>query len=244
MGQSYTVFAKLLDEQQQLGGSVERLPADGYSTIYWLENEIVTDSFELPVAADIPPGIYWLNVGLYEEIDHTAVSLPLMTDGQPSEITSVTFGPVKVGDVSPSLVLSPEEGESMVPLVAEFGQPPEIMLRGYDLVQENGELTLTLYWEKMLPTSLDWTTFVHLRDNTGQTVAQKDGLAGGYRYPTSIWNVGEIVVDRTVIPLEDVPKGVYTLYLGFYNFDNGERLPVADNLTREIRLPEVVGVLK
>lgn len=240
MGQSYTVFTKLLDDQQQVWGSAERLPADGYSTVYWLENEVVTDSFELPVMTGSPPGLYWLNVGLYEEVDDRAVSLPLVLDGQLSEITSLTVGPIKIGGPPPGVVLSPAAVQPEVTLSTEFGRPPVILLRGYDLRRMDGTLKLTLYWESLSPTPVDWNAFVHLRTQAGKTAAQSDGPLGSGRYPTSVWAAGELVADEFAIPLAELPDDVYNLYLGLYNLTTGERLPVMDNPDREILLIEAM----
>jgi hypothetical protein len=242
MGQSYTVFTKLFDHQQQLWGSVERLPADGYSTFYWLENEIVIDSFELPVNPNVPAGVYWLNVGLYEEIEGTAASLPIMFDGQPGD-TSVTFGTVKIGGPPSDVVLSAREINPTTPLSIEFGTPPVILLHGYNLTQNNDhELRLTLYWESLAHTPIDWSIFAHLRDEAGETVAQKDGPAGSGRYPTSLWEAGEIVADEIVIPLTNLPDDDYRLFIGLYNFISGERLSGLNNPTGEVLLVENVQI--
>jgi formylglycine-generating enzyme required for sulfatase activity len=240
MGQSYTVFTKLLDEQQQLWGNAERLPADGYNTIYWLENEVVIDGFELPVNPDISQDVYWLNLGLYKEVDGVAVSLPIMVNEQPTEQTSVTIGPVKIGGPPPGVVLSSAEVKPVEPLSIEFGAPPVILLRGYDVVQNNEELKLTLYWESLAQTPIDWTAFVHLRNKDGQTVAQKDGPVGNGRYPISLWETGEIVADEIVIPLTDLPDDDYRLFIGLYNFITGERLSVPNNPASEVLLVEDV----
>lgn len=71
----------------------------------------------------------------------------------------------------------------------------------------------------------DYQVFVHLRDDNGQTIAQADGppLAGWY--PTSQWSPGEIVIDSRVFPVPaDLPASTYTLVVGFYDIDTGERL--------------------
>ena len=244
MGQSYTIFTKLFDDQGQLWGDIERLPADGYSTIYWLENEVVVDSFELPVAADTPSGLYWLNLGLYEELDKRAVSLPLVQAGELSEVTSLTFGPIKIGGSPPGVVLSPSKVQPDMTMFIEFGQPPVILLRGYDLIQAEGTLKITLYWESLAQTPVDWTAFVHLRNRSGETAAQKDGPLGSGRYPTSVWASAEIIADEIVIPLTALPDDDYSLYIGLYDLATGERLAVLDDPDREIMLIEEVPVDK
>jgi 4-amino-4-deoxy-L-arabinose transferase-like glycosyltransferase len=227
MGESYTVFAKLLDDKNQLWGNAERLPADGYNTFYWLENEVVIDGFELPVNPAVPEGIYWLNVGLYQEVNGMAVSLPLVFDEQPGDVTSVTIGPVKIGNPSSDVVLSPKALDPEIPLSIDLGEPPTIKLLGYDLTETDSQLQLDLYWESLAQMPVDWSVFVHVRDEAGETVAQKDGPAGAGTYPTSLWAEGEIVADEFIISLPDeLSMGNYSLAIGLYQLETGERLRV------------------
>ena len=82
MGEDYTIFAKLVAADGTVHGSRDRLPREGYSTLYWAPGEYVTDPFGLPVGPAAPDGIYFINLGLYREVDQQAVSLPLVQDGQ------------------------------------------------------------------------------------------------------------------------------------------------------------------
>ena len=56
-------------------------------------------------------------------------------------------------------------------------------------------------------------------------VAQSDGEVVGY--PTSAWRPGPDFSDarKLAIPA-DLPPGQYMLYVGWYDPDNGNRLPV------------------
>ena len=233
MGRDYTVFTKLLDNQQQAWSSVDRLPADGYNTIYWLEDEVVIDGFELPVGSFVPDGVYWINVGLYEEIDGVAVSLPLMANDQPSEITSVTFGPVKIGDPPPGVVADTALPD--IPLDVEFGGL--IGLHGYDLDQNKDELKARLYWASLSEMETDFTVFAHIRNQAGETVAQMDRPLTDSVYPSSLWAMGEIILDEIAVPLSDnLPPGDYTLHVGLYDFTTGIRLHVASSTDNSVRL--------
>jgi hypothetical protein len=242
MGRDYTVFTKLLDNQQQAWSSADRLPADGYNTIYWLEDEVVIDGFELPVEPSVPDGVYWINVGLYEEIDGTAVSLPLMINNQPSEITSVTFGPVKIGGPPPGIVA--DMALPNIPLDVEFGDV--IGLRGYDLDQNRDKLKARLYWESLSETDADYTVFVHIQNQAGETVAQMDRPLADNLYPSSLWTPGEIIPDEVTVPFPDsLPPGEYTVYVGLYNFTTGIRLPVVGSTDDRVKLTNLLpGVEK
>jgi hypothetical protein len=240
MDTSYTIFAKLLDPQgQQVWGSIERYPADGYQTIYWLENEVVIDGFELPVDPATPPGIYRLNVGVYQTVDDLAVSLPLLADGQPTGDTSVTFGPVKIGGPPAGAVLSAETVNPQTQLNANLGDPPVIRLRGIDQSVQGDALDLTLYWESLAPTAVDWSVFAHVRNEAGETVAQKDGPLGGGRYPASVWEAGEIISDTVTVPLDALVGGHYSVVVGLYDIETGERLFIPDSPDNALPLHQI-----
>ncbi len=92
----FTQFNHLLDDDGLLRGGYDRRPLEYYSTLLWAPGEIVIDGYAVPVEADAPPGDYYLNVGYYLRVGPSAVSLPLVVDGQMTETSSVTIGPVTV----------------------------------------------------------------------------------------------------------------------------------------------------
>jgi hypothetical protein len=61
-------------------------------------------------------------------------------------------------------------------------------------------------------------------------VAQKDNPPVNGFYPTTKWEVGEIVRDQydLVIPT-NAPLGEYRLQVGMYLVETGERLPLVGN---------------
>ena len=67
---------------------------------------------------------------------------------------------------------------------------------------------------------------MHLRDPADETVSQKDGPPAGGRYPTSLWETGEIIVDEVTLSLADLPPGQYRPMVGLYDFTTGTRLTV------------------
>jgi hypothetical protein len=234
------VFTRLLDQQQQRWGGYDRWPQETANTILWHPGEVVTDTFNLPVKAEAPAGVYTIDVGLYDQADPTASPLPLLLDGTPLDQHSVRIGPVKVGGSPPDVVLSAAQVAPQHPMELELGQPPVVMLRGYDLVRTESELQLSLYWESLAQTPLDWSIFAHLRNQQDETVAQKDGPAGNGRYPASLWDSGEFIADRMIIPLAGLSgSGVYNLFVGLYDLETGARLPVPANPANEVLLEQV-----
>ncbi|HEX6383072.1 MAG TPA: glycosyltransferase family 39 protein [Anaerolineae bacterium] len=121
-----------------------------------------------------------------------------------------------------------DEMETAVNL--EFGE--HIHLKGYTLLTDEvaaGDiLQLTLFWETT--TRLDWRykVFLHLLDENGQVVAQRDSEPGGSLIPTTIWQPGQTIIDNHGILLPaTTPPGQYRLIVGLYDFaDPSARLPI------------------
>ncbi len=238
----YTIFTKLIKtDDLTVHGGRDRLPQEGYRTMYWAPDEFVTDPFGVPVDADAPAGIYYLNVGLYREVNGVPVSLPLVIEGQPVDDTSVNIGPFKIGGTPPGLTI--QNPEPQVIINQTLGD--QITLLGVDVPGsstfnlEPETLNLKLYWRADRLPAADYTVFLHLRNAAGETVAQKDQppLAGAY--PTSLWDADEIIADEINLSVADVPPGEYTPVVGLYNFVDGVRLTVPGIPANEISLPPV-----
>jgi len=67
---SYTVFTHLLDPGNRIRGQQDSVPVSGARpTTGWAPGEVITDPYELLVQSDAPPGMYTLEVGLYDPRD-------------------------------------------------------------------------------------------------------------------------------------------------------------------------------
>jgi hypothetical protein len=109
-----------------------------------------------------------------------------------------------------------------------------IQLTGYDVRQSEGTLVLTLFWKVLQAPSLGYKVFVHVEGGLGGTGStgvwgQSDGVPACYRSPTQLWAPGDKIVDRHIVsPAPEAPAGSYSLVVGLYRPDTGERLPVLD----------------
>ncbi|NJN98281.1 MAG: glycosyltransferase family 39 protein [Anaerolineales bacterium] len=245
LGSDYTIFTKLIKaDDQTVHGGRDRLPQEGYHTLYWAPGEIVTDAFGVPVQADAPPGVYYLHVGLYQQVGRQAVSLPLVQDGQPVDATAVIIGPVKVGGPPPGVTLTTTKPQTQVN--QPFGDGPNVTLLGYDLGGNNCQqtakcqLSVTFYWRSEAPLPVDYTTFIHVRNVAGETVAQQDQPPLNGAYPTSLWDSGEIIADPVMLALPaDLPPGKYSVVVGLYDFYTGQRLTVPGAADNELLLEDI-----
>jgi hypothetical protein len=134
-------------------------------------------------------------------------------------------------------VRSVDEGAALrYPLLASFGGLFE--LAGYDLVpdklQAGDQVELWLSWSRVADSGRgaafperDYTVFVHLLDAAGMRVAQGDGVPGYLGVlPTTLWRPGVPVLDEHAVELpDDLPSGWYSLVIGWYDYQTGQRLP-------------------
>jgi len=96
-----------------------------------------------------------------------------------------------------------------------------VRLLGYDLsstkIVPGDEITVTLYWQTVQELAIDYTSYVHLITENGQGVAQSDHRPGGDIYPSSYWQIGEILHDvHTFSVPPNISGGVYRLRVGMY----------------------------
>jgi 4-amino-4-deoxy-L-arabinose transferase-like glycosyltransferase len=242
----YIVFDVLLDENQQVFGGYDRLPREYYSTILWASDEVVEDGFAVPVSPEASPGVYQLHLGLYTLATSVPVSLPLLQDGHPIDATSVIIGPIKVG--GPPAGITTDNPNPFIILNQPFGH--QVTLLGYDLTDAEGRLItnyqlpitnlrLTLYWRVEAPLEADYTTFFHLRSEANETVAQMDRPPANGRYPTSLWDPVEVIIDEITLPVDQVPPGQYTPVIGLYDRAADTRLPIEGIPENELRLESV-----
>lgn len=115
------------------------------------------------------------------------------------------------------------------PLRADFDSL--IRLRGYDIDDSNiaasGAITMTLQWQSLNPVEEDFTLFIHVLNQQGQTVAQVDVPPADPNKPTSSWLAEEYktLIQRIPLPL-DLPAGEYTLAIGLYRQSDFSRLSI------------------
>ena len=233
MGRDLTIFNHLLDANSIQRGGADRKPQNYYTTLLWVPQEIVSDSYKVPVEANAPFGIYWLDVGLYPA-DQPSFSLPLVVDGRPIERNSVSLGPIKVGGPPPELIVTDAEPQNFIN--ASFGD--EITLLGFNLTDPNDNpiTNLSLFWQANTVPQADYTVFIHLLDSEGNLIAQADSPPAAGTYPTSLWDADEIVIDKRQLP--ELASGHYTIQVGLYRTETGERLPTSESSDGSVRLIE------
>lgn len=117
------------------------------------------------------------------------------------------------------------------PLQVDFG---EMRLLGYDVqntaVMPGGQVQLTLYWQSQVAMDRNWSVFLHLVDEAGVIVAQRDRYPGAGLLATSLLQPGQTWADVYVL---SVPAVAYAptrawLTIGVYDLVDGMRLTASD----------------
>ncbi len=146
------------------------------------------------------------------------------------------FGLLIFAALAPVLYIAP--AYTKTPLLTEADLPADlqpinytydgkIRLLGYQLqagtVHPAESLPLTLYWQIVEPTGLDYSIFVHLLGRQRQVVGQIDTYPGGGHWPTTLLSPGDILADLYEVPI--LPEAEFTqaptrllIAAGIYDF--------------------------
>jgi hypothetical protein len=214
-GPAYTAFLHLVAADGTGVAGIDEPVLQGlYQPDLWPQGLTTVDRHRLALPADLAPGRYRLDLGLY----HPGQSdRPLPVEGGDRlPLASLTVG---------SVVVPPPS----TPADLVFGD--RMRLLGFDLACDPapGECDLQLQWQGVRWMDRDYTVFVHLLAADGAFVTQGDAPPGGAFFPTSTWLPGDTVLDphRLELPAE-LPPGEYTVVVGLYHRPSGDRLEAVD----------------
>jgi 4-amino-4-deoxy-L-arabinose transferase-like glycosyltransferase len=210
----YTLFIHLLGSDGQPWMQRDAQPYDGhYPTSQWVPGQIVKIENSVKIPAFSPSTAYQLELGFYE--------LATMERIGSAEKHSIL---IDAGWMA--------AGNDVLPKTAtksgfDFGG--KVVLRGYEVgeVHAGTPVLMTSYWQTRVAPAGDYTVFLHLLDQKGNLIAQKDSPPGLAAFPTSQWAKGQTVVDYRSLQLpSDLPSGSYKLVAGVYDTHTGQRLPI------------------
>lgn len=184
---------------------------------------IYTTEWQVATSPDAEPGIYRLHVNVIQT--NFAYPLPAISAAR-EKIEKTFLGPLKLSMPT----IAPNELIDTRVVNVNWGN--QIALRGYKissaLARPGATISLKVYWECLAPLSQDYTVFVHIIDAQGKLLAQSDTQPRRGAYPTSLWDVGEIIPDEYSLTLpKDLAAGDYSIIVGWYEYSNLVRLGVS-----------------
>jgi 4-amino-4-deoxy-L-arabinose transferase-like glycosyltransferase len=235
------LFARLVDAQGQVWGQYDgRLTDDAFlGTSAWQEATSHLCRATVSLLPGIPPGQYWLALGLYQLEDLTR--LTITASDEQRWITELRLGPIRVTSAS----VPPSRADLAIPYSIDQTLDPHVQLLGYDLanatVKSGEEAQVTLFWQCLQ--KLDQHYQVGLRlVRTGSVITTFQFSPAGTSYPTEQWLAGDMLrfAQRIRIP-SDVASGTYDLYLNLYS-DGGQPLSAQDIHLAQIQVEHVERV--
>jgi hypothetical protein len=214
-----------LDNTQTTQLATDQILGGLYPDVLWAPGEFTQDKLTLRSRPSLLPGLYTLELRLYDYAQGSFIPLSMQDSATQQPIKGqLILGRVRI--VDPAEAQPPQNAK-----IVHLGQA--IQLSGYDLPSRQAcpgqSLALALHWEAAAIPPGDYTVFTQLIGPDGLVWGQQDNQPQQGRYPTAAWSGGDRVVDRYAIPVrQDAPPGVYHLVVGMYNLATGERLPAVD----------------
>ena len=194
------------------GATAFELVNTDYPTTQWREEQLLQERYYLPTSEHVPTGEAEVELNLLDGEGEVVLADP------------VTVARVWTQSTRPSFDV-PQD----IPTPSGATLGDRVRFLGYDLERSagaGGDIEVTVHWQAQRQMEEDYKVFVHLYDETGEVVAQRDRRPALGVRPTTVWERGEVVSDRYRIPVDrGIQKGKYRLGIGLYNAESGRRLP-------------------
>jgi hypothetical protein len=102
---------------------------------------------------------------------------------------------------------------------ADFADGPRLSGAALDRseVMPGQGATLTMFWEQVRETAIDYHVLVDLRDGEGRSVDDQQESLGGGSAGTSQWPPGRWLVQSSFVLTEGIPSGQYTVTIALYD---------------------------
>lgn len=210
IAQQYNTSLRLVSRDGTVVAQQDGPPAGGLIPTTLLFENPRPDLKTLVLPAELPAGRYRLELVVYE----LATLLPV---GDPIAFDWLSIGELPEPTAHWPALTAPTTWANGLQLAGLAPLPAQLM--------PGDTLELTVAWTSDQPILGDYVVFVHLVNEQGQLIAQRDQEPENGFYPTSAWTAGEQVVDVYTLTLApDTPPGTYRVLVGWYDRATGERL--------------------
>lgn len=214
----YVLFVQLVGPENQVVAYRHTHPGLGkYPTSNWQAGIIFCDPIRLEIPTQLPQTLlYQVEVGWFDPT--TNQRLPAFAADQPLGATFAAT--VRLEKQNQERVM--EMPASADPLfLIDHSLPNQTPI----IWQTGKSYPFRLTWGVAQPVEVDYTLFVHLRNEQGENIAQADGPPLNGWYATSYWTEAEQVMDNRLFSLPtNLSPGNYNLVVGWYEPISGQRL--------------------
>jgi hypothetical protein len=222
LDRDYAVSLRLLDEDGEFWGSLDRRPAGYYSpTSRWRAGEPVFGFNLIPALTGTPPGDYWLEVVVYDE--ETGSRLDVLDAAGAPQGQSGRIGPVRLRLIQPETLSDPLPASSSLRVAEDM----EIVAWHVDRseVAPGDTVSVVAYWQLTQSADAVYSAELKLVAEDGHTVARKQMLLGTPLYRSTSWPSGVPVrwVARLPVPAA-AESGSYQVAVGLRGEATGEVL--------------------
>jgi hypothetical protein len=219
---NYTLLLWLEDESGVKAGEEQSSLSERYPPVRWRQGEAVRDWQSFPIPGNAEDGRYHLRMQVRADDRALPRLLWLLPTSDVIDLREIEVQGRERSFAVPSM-------EHAVDL--RLGD--SVKLLGYAIepgqVSPGQTLSLILYWQSLGTMDTSYTVFVHLLNQLGDIVTQRDNVPGEGTLPTTSWVEGEVITDHCEIPISsELPPGAYTIVAGMYDASTGERLRVFD----------------
>lgn len=236
----YLVTLYLMDAQTYERFAVTTVePFDGrYGSQRWQAGDQLSIPVRVEVPDDLEPGAYRLGVIVYDIERERGLALRDLPDVPDPD---VHIGWFRLGSPAPP---SAPSDLATQPLHVQWRDGIELtaIRLPFQPLAPGAVLPVHFVWQTSQPVSRNLTVFVHLIDAREEIVAQKDRPPFDGRWPTPVWQPGEVLRDTYELALPDaLAADDYGLRFGFY--DQAGRLTLADGTADYWVVPDAVEVV-
>jgi hypothetical protein len=214
----FVVYVHLVDSGGTRLAGYDTIPLESvFPPRLWDRGELVDQPMLIPVPAELRPGVYSVQIGMYR---HEGDSLTQISLTCPCDHTdTVSVGGWKILPALP-------EPSHQRRLDARFGD--DLALRGFSVQSDPSGLRVGLRWEALQPMSRHLVVSVQILDGGGNLVAQNDGEPVDGRLPTTTWSTGEAIWDDHLVGISGSRAG-QRIAVVVYDRQTGQRLPVVSD---------------
>jgi len=215
----HAFFISLIDDKGDSFATLDSYPGWGsLLTTQWQPNTIYKDEYVFQILNGGGGfSSVQLQIGWYEYPNGSNIR-PILENNQEAPAYTIPIG----------VYIYPHTGQEITNSSISIGTNFEdtFRLNAYRFNNSNG---LILEWTLLKPMTGDWRVFAFVLDEPYQEgddfnpLLQKDAAP---RVPLQYLEVGELLRTTHNFDLPEGFSGEYTIYLGWYNAETGERLPI------------------